>query len=400
MKGVHLQDMPTGINMTRAWAEIDLSAIRQNYNAAARLANDSGAKLVAVIKADAYGHGAVPVATELEKICGAEFFAVATFPEALELAESGIKAKILILSEIHPSLYTHLVKYPSIIPTVFRADSAKALSDAALTVGRTADFFLAADTGMSRIGLECTSDEKLNDAVLTAEAIAKLEGVNMLGVFSHLASADMADKTFANLQVKRFDEFCEKLRLEGITPKYRSLCNSAALMQADFSNKYDLVRYGISLYGYYPSNEVERTLSLKPAMALRARIAEIKTVDAGIGISYGHTFVTDKPTRVATISVGYADGYPRLLSNKAGAIIDDKYAPILGRVCMDQIMVDVTDIPSAAVGSVVTLIGADERVRADRLGDMIGTISYEILACISHRIPRIYTNGYDSINSD
>lgn len=400
MKGVHLQDMPSGINMTRAWAEIDLSAIRQNYNAAAKVANDSGAKLVAVIKADAYGHGAIPIAKELEKICGAEFFAVATFPEALELVENGVKAKILILSEIHPSLYTELVKYKDIIPTVFRKDSAVALSDAAVAEGIVADFFLAADTGMSRIGLECTSDEKLSNSVLTAEAIASLEGVNMLGVFSHLAGADMADKTFAHLQVKRFDEFCERLRVVGITPKYLSLCNSAALMQSEFSNKYDLARYGISLYGYYPSSEVGRTLSLKPAMALRARITEIKTVDAGTGIGYGYTFVTDRPTRVATISVGYADGYPRLLSNKAGVIIDDEYAPILGSVCMDQITVDVTDIPSASVGSVVTLIGADERVRADRLGDMIGTISYEIISCISPRIPRIYTNGYDSINSD
>ncbi len=386
--------------MTRAWAEIDLAAVRQNYTAAESFAKNHGASLVAVIKANAYGHGAVEVARELEVICGANFFAVATFPEAVELCTAGIRSKILILSEIHPSLYAALTEYPNIVPSVFLMESARALSAAAQSAGKSFDCFLALDTGMSRIGIECTSKEKTAAGLDIAEAISKLPNLNILGIFSHYASADMVDATAAIEQTKRFDAFFDALQWRGITPKYKSICNSAALVCPELTNKYDLVREGISLYGYHPSNECARVFSIKPAMALRARITDIKTLDAHTAISYGGTYVTDKPTRVATVPVGYGDGYPRLLSNKAGVIIDEKYAPILGRVCMDQMMVDVTDIPSASVGSVATLIGADERVRANRLADMIGTIPYEIVCGITARVPRIYTNAYRHINDD
>lgn len=386
--------------MTRAWAEIDLAAVRQNYTAAASLAKAHGASLICVVKANAYGHGATEIAKELETICGASFFAVATFPEALELCAAGIRSKILILSEVHPSLYGELVRYSSIVPTVFLPESAKALSAAAEAAGKTVDCFLALDTGMSRIGIECTSTEKTSLGLDIAEGISKLPNLNILGIFSHYASADMADTTAAIEQTKRFDAFCDALHARGITPKYKSICNSAALVCPELTNKYDLVREGISLYGYHPSNECARVFSIKPALALRARITDIKTLDTDTGISYGYTFVTDKPTRVATVPIGYGDGYPRLLSNKAGVIIDEKYAPILGRVCMDQMMVDVTEIPSASVGSVATLIGADERVRANRLADMIGTIPYEIVCGITARVPRIYVNAYRHINDD
>lgn len=392
--------MRTDIKMTRAWAEIDLAALRQNYTAASAFAKSHGASIVAVVKADAYGHGAAHVAKELESICGADFFAVATLPEALELIDAGVSSPILILSELHPSLYCELVRHPSIIPTLFRLDSAKVLSDAAHSVGRTVDCFLALDTGMSRIGIECTSDEKLAAGLSIAADIAELPAVNIAGVFSHYACADEADKTSALIQTARFDAFCDGLNVRGITPKYRSMCNSAALTEPEFADKYELVREGICIYGYNPSGEAARVLSLKPAMALRARVTDVKTLDAGVGVSYGHTYITNKPTRVATVPVGYADGYPRLLSNKAGVIIDEKYAPILGRVCMDQMMVDVTDIPSAQVGSIATLIGADERVRADRLADMIGTIPYELICAVSARVPRIYVNAYKSVNAD
>ena len=392
--------MRTDIKMTRAWAEIDLAAVRQNYTAAASFANNHGASLISVVKANAYGHGAETVAKELEAICGADFFAVATLPEATKLCEAGIRSKILILSEIHPSLYAGLVHYSNIVPTVFLAESAKALSTAAQEADRTVDCFLALDTGMSRIGIECTNEQKLSTGLDVAAEIARLPGINILGIFSHYASADMVDATSALEQTRRFDTFCTELAKRGITPKYRSICNSAALVSPELTNKYDLVREGISIYGYHPSNECARVFSIKPAMALRARITDIKTLDAHTAISYGGTYVTDKPTRVATVPVGYGDGYPRLLSNKAGVIIDEKYAPILGRVCMDQMMVDVTDIPSASVGSVATLIGADERVRADRLADMIGTIPYEIICGITSRVPRIYVNAYRHINDD
>ncbi len=386
--------------MTRAWAEIDLAAIRQNYTAAASFAKAHGARLISVVKANAYGHGAAEVAKELESICSADFFAVATFPEAAELCKAGIRSKILILSEIHPSLFADLTQYENIVPTVFLTESARALSVVAQDKGKTVDIFLALDTGMSRIGIECTSKEKISLGLDTAQAISKLPNLNILGVFSHYAGADMTDISAALVQTRRFDMFCDGLKARGINPKYKSMCNSAALVCPELMNKYDLVREGISLYGYHPSNECARVFSIKPAMALRARITDIKTLDADTGISYGHTFVTNKPTRVATVPIGYGDGYPRLLSNKAGVIIDDKYAPILGRVCMDQMMVDVTGIPSASVGSVATLIGADERVRANKLADMIGTIPYEIVCGITSRVPRIYVNAYRHINDD
>ncbi len=386
--------------MTRAWAEIDLAAVRQNYTAAASYAKSHGASLIAVVKANAYGHGAATLAKELEEICGADFFAVATLPEATELSEAGIRSRILILSEIHPSLYGELVRHKNIIPTIFLPESARALSAAAQSANKTLDCFLALDTGMSRIGIECTSEAKTELGVDIAEEISKLPSLNILGIFSHYASADMIDASAAIEQTKRFDDFCDKLHARGVTPKYKSICNSAALVCPELTNKYDLVREGISLYGYHPSNECARVFSIKPAMALRARVTDIKALDAHVAISYGGTYVTDKPTRVATVPVGYGDGYPRLLSNKAGVIIDEKFAPILGRVCMDQMMVDVTDIPSASVGSVATLIGADERVRASVLADMIGTIPYEIVCGITARVPRIYTNAYRHINDD
>lgn len=386
------------MTMTRAWAEIDLSAIRQNYNAAAKHAAAFSTEIMAVVKADAYGHGAVKVAAELEKYCGAKYFAVATLPEALELCEGGIKGRIVILSEVHPGVYDELVKHENIVPSIFHLEGAKALSDAAVKAGREVECFLVSDTGMSRIGIECTTSEKIAEGVLTAKEIAALPGLRMIGVFTHYACADEADKASAYHQTELFGEFLDELKEAGITFPLKSICNSAALTEEAFAEKYDLARLGISLYGFNPSENTATVLPLKPAMAFRARVTDVKTLEAGMGISYGHTFVTDKRTVVATLSVGYADGYPRLLSGKASVIIDDVECPILGRVCMDQMMVDVTNIPNVNVGSVATLMGADKRVRADSLAYMIGTISYELVCGISKRVPRIYTNGYSSVN--
>ena len=387
-------------NLTRAWAEIDLAAIRQNYNESAALAKSYGADTLAVIKANAYGHGAVRVASELTKYCGAKHFAVATFPEAVELVRAGIRSDILILSELSPTLYDDLVLYSSIIPCIFHYESAKDLSAAAKKQGVKARCYLVVDTGMSRIGLECTTPEKMSESLITAKRIVSLENIEVIGIFSHYACADCENKDSAFKQTESFKNFTKSLSRETGHSYIRSMCNSAALMGSAFTDKFDLVRAGICLYGFPPSEYTEHSLRLKPAMALRARITNVKVIESGTGISYGHTFVTERDTRVATVPIGYADGYPRLLSSTASVIIDDKPAPILGRVCMDQMMVDVTDIPSAGIGSVATLMGADERVRADRLADMMGTISYELVCGISARVPRIYTNAYDSINSD
>ena len=378
-------------NTTRAWAEIDLSAIRENFLAAKNHAAGFGADTLAIMKANAYGHGAKRVSVELERKCGADWFAVATLDEAIELTEAGISSPILVLSEVHSSLFNELCAHDNIFTSIFRYESAKALSDAALRANKTMKYFIAVDTGMSRIGFECLGDKKaVSLDVITR--ISLLPGIECNGIFSHFACADETDKTSALEQKARFDDFLDELKKRGIDPPIKSICNSAALTEKEFSDKYNLVREGIGIYGLSPSDEVENILGFRPAMSLKARITDVKTLPVGVGISYGHTYVTDRETRVATVPIGYADGYPRLLSNRAGVIIDGKYAPILGRVCMDQMMVDVTDIPSAGIDSVATLMGSDERIRADRLAAMIGTIGYELICAVSPRIPRIYIN--------
>jgi alanine racemase len=385
--------------LTRAWAEIDLSVIRQNYKLASEYAAKYGAEIMAIMKANAYGHGAKQVAAELKNYCGARYFAVATFDEALELIEAGIASElnnassILVLSEVHPSLYDELCDYSNIYTSIFRRESAIALSKAAQKAGKKMKYYLVLDTGMSRIGFECSTPEKKRESLEAVEEIIKLPSIECVGIFSHYACADERDKTSALKQKAIFDDFVLELNKRGINPQIKSMCNSAALTEPEFTEKYNLAREGIGLYGLSPSDEVINRLGVVPAMSLKARVTFVKTLGAGIGISYGHTYVTERETRVATIPVGYADGYPRLLSGKAGVLIDGKYAPILGRVCMDQMMVDVTDIPSANIDSVATLIGSDERIRADRLAAKIGTIGYELICAVSPRIPRIYIGG-------
>lgn len=378
-------------NTTRAWAEIDLSAIRENFLAAKAHAAKFGADTLAIMKANAYGHGAKRVSVELEKKYGADWFAVATLDEAIELTDAGISSPILVLSEVHSSLFDELCAHDHIFTSIFRFESAKALSDAARRAGKTMKYFLVVDTGMSRIGFECLGGKK-NESLETIERIVKLPGIECNGIFSHFACADETDKTSAFTQKERFDDFLAELKKRGIDPPIKSICNSAALTEKEFSDKYNLVREGIGIYGLSPSDEVENILGFRPAMSLKARVTDVKTLPAGVGISYGQTYVTERETRVATVPYGYADGYPRLLSNRAGVLIDGKYAPILGRVCMDQMMVDVTDIPTAKIDSVATLMGADERINADHLAAMIGTIGYELICAVSPRIPRIYLN--------
>ncbi len=385
------------IQTARTWAEIDLGALRSNYAAAKAIADQYGAALLAVIKADAYGHGAVRAALELEKKCGASAFAVATLPEAFQLTGAGVRADILILSEVHDSLYGELAAHSAsqkttILPSIFRFESAKALSDAACRKNVKLGYFIALDTGMSRIGFECLTEAKKRESLAVIERIHTLPGIECRGIFSHFARADETDKTSAFEQLDRFDDFIAALHERGIRPPVRSICNSAALIDPAFTNKYDLVREGVILYGLAPSDETPVLPGLRPVMSVKARVTDVKTLGAGVGISYGHTFVTERPTRVATIPVGYADGYPRLLSGKGCVLIGDYAAPILGRVCMDQMMVDVTGIPDVSIGTVVTVLGADERVRADRLAAMIGTIGYELICAVSPRVPRVYLN--------
>ena len=362
---------------------VDLDAIGANIAAVSRR---TGVPVMAVVKADAYGHGAVPVASYLEGKCA--FFGVSSMDEALELRRSGIRTPILILGHSPANAYPAAVRQ-DIRLSIFSPEDAKALSAEALRQGRTARFHFALDTGMSRIGFQATEE-----AADRCAAIAKLPGLVAEGLFSHYATADCADLTRAIAQSEQFDRFVEMLRARGVEILMLHLSNSAGIM--NFSKNYQLVRSGIVTYGLYPSDEVNPAdLELKPALEWFSRIVHLKELPAGREISYGGTYVTKGPTRVATVSVGYADGYKRSLSGKFHVLIEGKKAPILGRVCMDQMMVDVTAIPNVTLDSPVVLIGrsGDECITMEQIAEAAGSFNYEMMVGISRRVPRYYQSG-------
>ena len=368
---------------------VDLDAIEQNILAVSRRA---GVPVMAVVKADAYGHGAVPVAKHLEK--NVSFFGVSSMDEALELRTAGIEKPILILGHSTLGAYPFAVE-KDIRLAIFSLEDAKALSEEAQRQGRTARIHFALDTGMSRIGFQVTEEA----ADICAE-IAKLPGLLAEGLFSHYATADSADLTRARAQGERFDRFAEMLKARGLEIPILHLSNSAGVM--NFTDHHQMVRSGIVTYGLYPSDEVDPAdLELRPALSWYSRIAHLKELPAGREISYGGTYVTAKPTRVATISVGYADGYKRSLSGKFHVLIEGKPAPILGRVCMDQLMVDVTDIPEATLDSQVVLIGKSggETVTMEEISEAAGSFNYEMAVSISRRVPRYYKVGGEIVSS-
>lgn len=370
-------------NQTRVYAKIDLEAIRSNMEAMQQhLA--SGTKIMGVVKADGYGHGAVPVAHAIAPYVHA--YAVATAEEALELRHQGIEKPVLILGVVHKSYYEELIK-EQIRLAVFTREQAVCLSEHAGTVGIPAVVHLALDTGMSRIGM--TADEEGADL---AKEIAALPGIQIEGLFTHFARADETDKSGAGRQFARYLHFTELLQARGIEIPLRHCANSAGIIDLPQTGL-DMVRAGISIYGLYPSDEVEHDrVILKPAMELKSRITFIKPIEPGCQVSYGGTFVAEKDMRIATIPVGYADGYPRNLSGKGHVLIHGKQAKILGRICMDQFMADVTDIPEAREEDEVTLIGQDgeSSILVEDLARLGGGFHYEIICGISKRVPRIY----------
>ena len=378
------------MDFDNTWVKIDLSAIEANIDAVAAKAN---VPVMAVIKADAYGHGAVPIARLLEKKCA--FFGVSSMLEAMELRRAGLDNPILILG------YTPVSAFPTAIrngirPSIFHYEDALALSRTAVELGvSNAPFHFALDTGMSRIGFQATEA----DADICA-AIAKLPGLRIEGLFSHFATADETDLTRARAQAARFADFDAMLKARGLEIPIRHLNNSAGVM--NFSEHYDMVRSGIVTYGLYPSEEVNPgDLPLQPALSWYSRVTHVKTLPAGREISYGGTFVTTRDTRVATVAVGYADGYRRSLSGRFYVLIRGRKAPILGRVCMDQLMVDVTDIPDAAAGDTVTLAGRDgkERITIEELAAAAGSFNYETVCGISRRVPRVYLRDGQCVGS-
>ena len=368
------------MNCDNTYVQINLDAIRSNLRA---VRAKTGTDVMAVVKADAYGHGAVQVARHLERDCS--FFGVSSLAEAMELRQAGLKKPILILGHTPVDGFSQAVMLDVRI-AIFKWSDALELSRIARIQGRTAYVHLAVDTGMGRIGFEATEES----ADICAR-IAQLPGLRIEGLFSHFATADCADLSRAKAQAELFDAFHSMLTARSLTIPIRHLNNSAGLM--NFSTQYEMVRSGIVTYGLYPSDEVEPgLLPLKPALSWYSRISHIKLLPPGCPISYGGTYVTDRPTRVATITVGYADGYFRSLSGRFYVLIRGKRAPILGRVCMDQMMVDVTDIPDVSLEDRVTLVGTDgdETITAEQIAAQAGSFNYEFICSIGRRVPRVY----------
>ncbi len=374
----------------RAYAEIDLEAIRRNAISAKDCAGTK-TELIAVVKTDAYGHGAVPVAKAVyDYVAG---YAVATIDEALELREAGIDKTIISLGYISPYDYELLITNDIIAP-IYDYEQAKQLSDMAVKLNKDALCHIKVDTGMNRIGIDAKSEVGIKAGCDVISQIVKLPMLNVDGIFTHFATSDEADKTLAVKQYELFIKLIDKLNDMGISFKHKHCSNSAAIIDLPQFNM-DWVRQGIALYGLYPSDEVnKRRTMLFPALSLKSHIVHIKDVEPDWGISYGQTFVAKEKMRVATVSIGYGDGYPRMLSNKGYVLIRGKKAPILGRVCMDQFMVDVTHIEDAAMEDIVTLVGRDgtECITIEELSQLCGRFNYEFICDINKRVTRIYKN--------
>lgn len=370
---------------SRIKALISLDAVRYNFE---QMKNNikEGTKIIAVIKADAYGHGAVPIASMIQGYDYIWGFATATAQEALQLRRAGIVKPILILGLVFEEYYEELIRN-DVRMAVCDFDTAKRFHEAALAVGKKGLIHLAADTGMTRIGFK-DNEESLEEI----RRIYQLENIEIEGLFTHFARADEYDRTPAMVQLERYVHFSKLLEENGIHIPLHHCSNSAGIIRVPEANM-NIVRAGITIYGIYPSEEVEKDIvKLEPVMSLKSHVTFVKEVEPGTQVSYGGTYTTDHVTKLATIPVGYADGYPRTLSNKGWVLIHGKKAPICGRVCMDQFMVDVTDIPEIKKGDEVTLLGSDgeENISADTLGDLSGRFSYELLCGISKRVPRIY----------
>ncbi len=377
------------MNFDSTRVKIDLDAISENFDA---IREKAGVPVMAVIKADAYGHGAIQVARLLQDKCA--FFGVSSMLEAMELRQAGLSTPILILGHTPVSAYPTAIA-EGIRPAIFHYEDAVALSHAAVQLGMDAPFHFAVDTGMSRLGFQATEDA----ADLCAK-IAALPGLVPEGLFSHFATADCADLSRAEAQAELFDRFDALLKARGLHIPIRHLDNSAGLM--NFHRHYEMVRSGIVTYGMYPSQEVSPDLlPLKPALTWLSRVTHVKTLPAGREVSYGGTYVTSRDTRIATVPVGYADGYRRSLSGTFYVLIHGKKAPILGRVCMDQLMVDVTDIPETKVNDRVTLVGRDgeEAISIEEIAAAADSFNYEFVCGISRRVPRIYTQGGKTVHS-
>jgi alanine racemase len=384
------------LDVQLVWAEVDLNAYAHNIRELRRITHPD-ASLMAVVKADGYGHGAVEVAREALQN-GAEFLGVARVNEAIPLREAGLDAPILIFGYSPPELAEMLIAN-ELTQTVYSFSTAKALSAEATSKGKKIRVHIKIDSGMGRLGLLLgapTSDKSQNSIaehpVREVELITRLPGIQVEGIFTHFATADRTDKAYANRQLELFLDFLNTLHQKGLVPPIRHAANSAALIEMPDSH-FDMVRPGIATYGLYPSDEVNKTnVNLKPVMTLKSKIIHLKKVPAGFNISYGITYQTQKPTTIATVPVGYADGFNRLLSSRGHMLVRGQRVPVVGRVCMDLTMVEVGHIDGVGMEDEVVIFGqqGNEAITADEIASSLNTINYEIVSTITGRVPRVY----------
>ena len=376
-------------NLDRGYVAVDLDAVRHNMeNMKSNIAE--GTKILAVIKTDGYGHGAVPIAHELEELDYVWGYATATAEEAVELKKSGCKKNILILGYTFPYAYDTMI-CNDIRPTVFREDMLEELEKAAKGLGVRAKIHIKVDTGMSRIGI------RPDDTGLAfVKRALECKNLEVEGIFTHLSKADEADKTSARAQAESFESFCEKIETSlGYRVPIKHCSNSAGIIELK-GMEMDMVRAGISIYGLWPSDEVKRDIiEIYPALSWISHIIYIKEIEAGEQVSYGGTYEAKSRRKIATVPVGYGDGYPRSLSNKGEVIIKGKRVPIVGRICMDQFMVDVTELEDVSMGDTVTLVGfnGDEHISMEELGELSGRFNYEFASDIGRRMPKVYTKN-------
>ena len=384
--------------LRRTWAEINLDAVNHNIGQIRSILKP-GVKLCAVVKADCYGHGYAFTAAEMQA-AGADWFAVSNLSEALQLRRAGIEKPILILGYTPPDKAGELV-YNDVSQAVFSADYAEALSANAAFSGIKVNAHIKIDTGMSRIGFlyhDSIDDYPVIDEIAR---VCRLPGLNPEGIFTHFAKADCADgEVYTRIQYDLFLSAVHRLEERGVTFALRHCANSAAIL--DYPEmQLDMARAGVILYGMYPSKTVSRRIKLLPVMELKTVVSMVKDVPADTPVSYGGTFVSTAPTKIATVPIGYADGYPRLLSNKAEMLVSGVRVPEIGNVCMDQCMLDVSGVPDVAPGDVVTVFGREGNaaVTADELAEKAGMINYEVTCALSRRVPRVYVQGNEIIET-
>lgn len=367
---------------TRTYSVIHLDAIYSNIEEARkRIGNDT--KIMAIVKANAYGHGAVEVAGAIkDKVYG---FAVATVREAITLRESGVTNPILVLGYVCKAEYETVI-LNDITFAILTKEMAKDISECAVRINKTVTCHIKINTGMNRIGFP-TNSQSIDEI----EEITAYDGLDCEGIFMHFATADCEDKTYSREQYERFMEMLAELEQRNVTFRIRHCANSATIVDMP-EYKLDMVREGIILYGLKPSEEVDREMKYYPALELKSHVIFVKELPAGESVSYGRTYITKAPTKVATVAIGYADGYPRALSNKGYVLVHGKKAPVIGRVCMDQMMIDVTDIDNVQVEDVVTVVGrdGDEEITFEELGRLADRFNYEFVCDISERVERKY----------